>query len=100
MPIYLYQIVHDDGSLGDIIEIEHHMDRGPLTKDPWTGQCIRKVYTAPNIASKHTPGKTRTLLDNKNIENAGFTKYERDKLTGKYNRIVGDSGPKTLDPNQ
>ncbi len=99
MPIYVYQVIRKDGSEGEIFEIEQSMSDAPLTTHPSTGQTVRRVYLPPNIASKYTPGHTRSLLDTKNVEKAGFTKYERDKLTGSYHKVAGEKGPATLKPD-
>ena len=93
MPIYIYQVLTDDGSEGEIFEIEQSMTTESLTKHPVTGQSIKRIYLPPNISKKHTPGQTQKKLDNRNIEKAGFSKYERDKLTGTYHKIAGKEGP-------
>ncbi len=99
MPIYLYQVVRADGSEGEVFEVEQGMNEPHLVKHPQTGEPVKRVYVAPNIASKYTPGHTKKLLDTKNVERAGFTKYERDKATGTYHRTAGKDGPATLRPN-
>ena len=68
MPIYIYQVLTDDGSEGEIFEIEQSMTTGSLTKHPVTGQSIKRIYLPPNISKKHTPGQTQKKLDNRNIE--------------------------------
>lgn len=60
-----------------------------LSVHPVTGQPIRRVYLPPRLATKYTPGSTAKKLDNKNVEKAGFVKYERDKLTGSYHKVAG-----------
>ncbi len=93
MPIYIYQVSTDDGSEGEIFEIEQSMKAESLTKHPVTGQPIKRIYLPPNISIKYTPGQTKNKLDNKNVEKAGFSKYERDKLTGTYHKVAGKEGP-------
>ena len=95
MPVYLYQILKKDGAVGEVFECEHPMSE-KLTQHPETGEEVRRVYSIPNLASKYTPGRTQSLLSDENVADKGFTKYERDKMTGKYHKIVGD-GPKVID---
>ncbi len=93
MPIYIYQVSTDDGSEGEIFEFEQSMTAESLTKHPVTGQPIKRIYLPPNISKKYTPGQTKNKLDNKNVEKAGFSKYERGKLTGTYHKVAGKEGP-------
>jgi hypothetical protein len=86
MPIYVYETINPDGTGGDRFDLQH----------PETGQPVRRVMLPPNLASRYTPGQTRKRLDNKSVEKAGFTKYERDRSTGKYHRVAGNKGPETI----
>ena len=98
MPVYTYRIIHEDGSKGDYFEVEHSMSEPTLDKHPITGQKIVKVMRPPNLGVKHTQGATDKKLENKNVEKAGFTKYEKDKLTGRYHKTAGSNKnlPSTL----
>jgi len=89
MPIYVYQVIRPDGEEGETFEVEQSMKDEPLAKHPRTGEPVRRVYQSPNLASKYTPGATKNKLETKNVEKAGFTKYERDKLTGTYHKTAG-----------
>lgn len=93
MPIYVYQVIKEDGSEGEIFEVIQSMHDNTLERHPETNEPIQKIYSPPNLASKYTPGRTKTLLDNKNVEKAGFVKYEKDKLTGNYHKVAGKQGP-------
>lgn len=93
MPIYVYEVVLPDGTGGERFELSQSMKDAALTEHPISGEPVRRVLLPPNLASKYTPGHTRKLLDNSNVEKAGFTKYERDKLTGEYHRVAGKEGP-------
>jgi len=73
MPLYVYQVITNDGSEGEIFEILQGMNEPELTVHPETGQPIRRILAAPNAVRKYTPGK---LSDGK-LEKLGFTKYER-----------------------
>lgn len=92
MPIYVYET----RTSGEVFEVHQSMRDAPLIAHPETGEPVRRVILPPNLATKHTPGTEKKLLDNKHIEKAGFTKYERDKLTGTYHRVAGSQGPKSF----
>ncbi len=96
MPIYVYEIVNSDGSGGNRFEIQQSMKDEALTEHPDTGDTVRRVMLPPNLATRYTPGQTKNRLDNKNVEKAGFTKYEKDKTTGKYHRVAGKAGPEVI----
>lgn len=98
MPLYLYQEILDDGSDGELLEIEQPMSAATLTRHPHTGRPLRRVYQAPNVATKYTPGHTQKLLSEKHVAKAGFTKYVRDKQTGTYHKTAGHDprAPDTL----
>jgi predicted nucleic acid-binding Zn ribbon protein len=96
MPIYIYEVVNEDGSGGQRFELQQSMKDDALTTHPETGQPVRRVLLPPNLATRYTPGQTKSRLDNRNVEKAGFTKYEKDKLTGQYHRVAGSSGPDVL----
>ena len=100
MPTYVYQIVNDDGTDGEIFEVQQSMSEPALTQHPKTGQELRRVYSPPNVSAKYTPGRTAKLTGSKSVENAGFTRYERDKLTGRYHKTAGKDkrAPELLNP--
>ena len=89
MPVYVYEVIEADGSPGERFEVLQSMKEDPLSVHPQSGKPVRKVLLAPNIASKYTPGQTRNRIETRNVEKAGFTKYEKDKLTGRYHRTAG-----------
>ena len=93
MPIYVYELV----DTGEQFEIHQSMQDAALTKHPETGDPIRRVIQIPNLGIKHTAGREKTLTSNEAIEKAGFTKYEKDKVTGKYNRVAGKQGPAQIE---
>lgn len=94
MPVYVYELL----DTGDRFEIVQSMKDPALTRHPETGDPIRRIILAPNLGTKHTAGAEKKRLSNDHIEKAGFTKYEKDKLTGKYNRVAGKKGPDQLAP--
>lgn len=91
MPTYVYQIINKDGSDGDTFEVVQKMSDAPLTKHPETGQPVRRVIQAPNIAGQHSD---KQKLSNKNLDRLGFTKYERAG-DGKYEKKAG-KGPNVI----
>ncbi len=99
MPIYVYQEIKKDGSEGETFELKQSMKEDALKKHPITGEPVKRVYLPPNISAKYTPGRTKSLIETKNVEKAGFTKYQRDQLTGRYHKVAGKEGPSTFTPD-
>ena len=95
MPIYTYQIIHEDGSEGDIVELVHGMDEPPLTEHPETGERVVRVFNPPHIAGWSHERKAKELTSDKNLERHGFTKYVRNGK-GHYERHAGNAGPSEL----
>ena len=89
MPTYLYQEILPDGSDGDCFEIVQRMSDPVLKTHPHTGNPVKKVFVAPNLPNKYSEGATKSKLNNENVEKHGFTKYEKDKLTGMYHKTAG-----------
>lgn len=96
MPIYVYEVIDESGTSNDRFEVQQSMTEAALLQHPVSGKPVRRVLQAPNLGIKHTAGKTRRLLDNANVEKAGFTKYEKDKGTGTYHRVAGKQGPESF----
>lgn len=90
MPLYVYQVITDDGSEGEVFEILQSMDEAPLATHPTDGRPVRRLLSAPNALRKVAPGK---MSDNR-LEKLGFTKYQRSG-DGKYEKMAG-SGPDLL----
>lgn len=96
MPTYVYQIVLPDGSGGEVFEVNQGMNEPALKVHPESGQPVRKLITLPNLGLRHSEGATRSRLENKSVEKAGFTKYVRDKSSGDYHRVAGKEGPSVI----
>lgn len=94
MPVYVYEIP----TTGERFECVQSMRDDPLTVHPESGEPVRRVIQVPNLGLKHTAGKEKKLLSNDHVAKSGFTKYEKDKVTGQYNRVAGTKGPATLNP--
>lgn len=96
MPIYEYEVVHEDETTGERFEIHQSIHDEPLSRHPETGEPVRRVITAPTLTLKHSTGREQKMLENSNLEKKGFTKYERDRSTGTYHRVAGKEGPETF----
>ncbi len=95
MPVYTYQIINDDGSEGQCVELVHGMNDTPLTEHPVTGQKIRRVFAAPHIAGWGNERQAKQLVSDENVERHGFTKYVRNGK-GHYEKRAGKQGPDAL----
>ena len=102
MPTYVYQEILPDGSDGEAFEYIQRMADDPITAHPKTGNPVRKVFHSPNVSSKYTEASTKSKLTDENVEKHGFTRYEKDKLTGRYNKTAGKDkrAPDVVDANQ
>ncbi|MBX3359742.1 MAG: hypothetical protein KF745_15090 [Phycisphaeraceae bacterium] len=96
MPTYVYEILDRQGAgTGRTFEAVQSMKDSALSKHPETGEPVRRVPQAPNIAGAMSPLKTKSTLSNKNLERMGFTKYER-KGKGYMERTAGTQGPRSI----
>lgn len=89
MPTYLYCEVFPDGSDGETIEIERAINDPEPNRHPESGLPLRRVYCAPNLAMRYTAQAQKDSLSNERLEKLGFTKYQKDKLTGTYHKVAG-----------
>ncbi|VAX42379.1 hypothetical protein MNBD_PLANCTO03-1024 [hydrothermal vent metagenome] len=95
MPTYVYEILDPQGhGTGECFEVVQPMADDPLTKHPETGQPVRRIPQAPNIAGKWSDIKSKGQLSNKNLDKLGFTKYEK-RGDGYYEKTAG-KGPDTI----
>ncbi len=97
MPVYVYEVIHEDGEPGQVFEVIQKMSDDPLTEHPTTGQPVRRLITAPNLPAKWTESGARSQLSNSNLEAQGFTKYQKTS-DGTYERVAGKEGPGHIDP--
>ena len=70
MPTYVYQVITDDDTDGEIFEVVQKMSEPALTEHPESGQPVRRIPQPPNIGGEDK-------LSNKRLDRLGFTKYER-----------------------
>jgi predicted nucleic acid-binding Zn ribbon protein len=96
MPVYVYEVIHADGSPGERFEIHQSIKDEPLRRHPDSGEPVQRVILAPSLTLKHGSGHERKMLENSNLDKKGFTKYERDRATGTYHRVAGKEGPETF----
>ena len=94
MPTYVYQVITDDDSEGEIFEVVQPMSDDPLTKHPETGEPVHRIPQAPHIAGEWSDQSTNRKLSDKNLDRLGFTKYQRAG-DGFYEKKAG-SGPSVI----
>ena len=97
MPTYVYQVITDDGSEGEVFEFVQRMADSPLKTNPETGQPVRRVPQAPVIPGNWSDHATNQKLSDKNLDRLGFTKYQRAG-DGFYEKRAG-SGPDVISAN-
>lgn len=94
MPIYVYEVILEDGSAGETFEVLQSMNDPPLTHHPDSGQPLRKVITGAAIAGRWSDLKAKSNLSDKNLHAKGFTKYVK-MGDGKYEKRAG-KGPDVI----
>jgi hypothetical protein len=95
MPVYTYQVVHDDGAEGETFDVIRKMSDPPLKKHPDTGEKVKRIYQPIHIAGITNERHSKQLLTDKNLSKNGFTKYQKNGK-GHYERTVGNAGPAEL----
>jgi predicted nucleic acid-binding Zn ribbon protein len=100
MPTYVYEEIMPDGEGGETFEFIQSIHEAPLAQHPKTGVPIRRIFAAPNLPTRYTDSETKTRLSNENIAAHGFSRYERDSLTGTYHKTAGHDkeAPSTICP--
>ncbi|HUE73686.1 MAG TPA: FmdB family transcriptional regulator [Pirellulaceae bacterium] len=95
MPIYVYEVIREDGSSGEQFELHQSMADEPLTTHPQTGAPVRRVLQAPFIGGQWSDSAMKRSVTNDNkLERLGFTKYVKSG-DGTYEKTLG-SGPSKL----
>lgn len=84
MPVYKYITIEDDGSEGEIFEVEQSIKSNPIERHPENGKRVRRIFDAPNINIEYSSGKEKSLSDMSRIRKAGFRVLKKDKISGKY----------------
>ncbi len=91
MPIYVYEVIIEDGEPGHVFEVIQKISEPPLTKHPTTGQPVRRIIQAPNLPKTWTDHHAKQMLSDENIARHGLTRYERG-ADGKFDKTAGQ-GP-------
>lgn len=91
MPMYVYEVLNDDGSVSETFEIMQKMTDQQLITHPETGQAVRLKLQAPVVAKKTHGQLPKGDISDRNLEKLGFTKYKKTAKGG-YEKLLGD-GP-------
>jgi predicted nucleic acid-binding Zn ribbon protein len=104
MPLYVYEVITEDGSEGEQFEIFQKMSDAPLTQHPETGKPIRRVFQPPAVGGKWSESAmNRAVADDKKLDRLGFTKYVKsgdgvyEKRAGKGPDVISADKPFTMD---
>lgn len=102
MPTYTYQEYLPDGRKGALFEYIQSMSEPALKTHPQSGNPVRKVFNPPNVAHQYSDRSLQTGLNSEQIEKGGFSRYERDPLTGRYHKTAGKTpaAPDIIDPQK
>lgn len=96
MPIYEYEVLDEEGRVVEIFEAEQATGAKPLDTHPITGEPMRRKFSAPGLNTKYADWDGK--LEPEKLSKAGFTRYEKDKATGRYFKSNVGRGPDELDP--
>jgi len=95
MPIYVYEVINEDGSDGEQFELMQSIKDPALTKHPETGQPVRRVIQPAFIGGSWSDSAMKkSANDNKRLGELGFTKYVKAG-DGVYEKAAG-KGPQTI----
>ena len=94
MPTYVYQVITDDDSEGEVFEVIQKMTDAPLKKHPETGAPVQRIPQAPNLPNMWSDAASKSRLSDKNLDRLGFTKYQ-NAGDGHFEKKAG-SGPDLL----
>jgi len=96
VPVYIYEVVREDGQPGERFEVVQSMKDDALTAHPETGAPVRRVIQAPMVGGRHSTTSEKAKLSDSNLERMGFTKYVKGDKG--YEKTAGD-GPSRLTPD-
>ncbi len=95
MPVYVYEIINEDGQPGEQFEIRQSIHDKALQVHPDSGKPVRRVIQPAYVAGSHSQMAIgKNLKNNKKIEELGFTRYERQS-DGTYEKTAG-KGPNMI----
>jgi len=102
MPTYVYEIVKDDGTGGEIFEVVQPISEAALEEHPETGEPVRRVIQPPFIGGSWSDSSMhKSVSDDKKLDKLGFTKYVKsgdgtyEKRAGKGPDVISKDGPVT-----
>jgi predicted nucleic acid-binding Zn ribbon protein len=92
MPIYVYEVIMDDGSPGAQFEVVQGIKDPPLETHPETGVPVQRVIQPPYIGGSWSESAMhKSVSDDKKLDRLGFTKYVKSG-DGVYEKRAG-KGP-------
>lgn len=92
MPVYVYEVIEDDGQPGERFEIRQRITEEPLAVHPENGKPVRRVIQPAYVAGAHSMmAIDKNLKDSRKLSDMGFTKYEKQS-DGTYMKTAG-KGP-------
>ncbi len=94
MPIYVYEVIREDGKAPGTFEVIQRMNEPPLTHHPDTGEPVRRIIGAPSIGGLWSDSAMGKSTSDSNLKRLGFTKYVKTD-DGRYEKTVGN-GPSSL----
>lgn len=90
MPVYVYEIIRDDGEPGERFETRQGIHDPAFTHDPKTGEPVKRVIMAAYVAGSHSQmAIAKDLKNDDKLESKGFTKYVKQG-DGSYERTAGN----------
>lgn len=99
MPIYVYEIVREDGQPGEEFEIEQGIKDPALTHHPETGEPVQRIIPRVFAGGMWTESSMqRRVKDDKKLDKLGFTKYVKAG-DGVYEKRAG-KGPDLITRDQ
>ncbi len=100
MPMYVYEVLREDGEPGERFELFQTISEPPLSQHPESGQPVRRVLFAPNIGGRWSDRAMHgRVADDKKLDRLGFTKYVKagdgfyEKTAGKGPNVISRDKP-------
>ncbi len=100
MPLYVYEVILEDGSGGEQFELFQSMKEDALTVHPDSGKPVRRVPQAPAIGGMWSDSAmSKSASDDKKLDKLGFTKYVKagdgfyEKRAGKGPDVISRDVP-------
>ncbi len=95
MPIYVYEIIKDDGTGGETFELMQSIKDPILEVHPETKEPVRRIIQPPFIGGTWSDSAmNKHVKDDKKLDRLGFTKYVKagdgiyEKRTGKGPDVI------------